>query len=391
MTILLRSGWQSVNIGDIVHTAGFLQMARKYLPNAEIIAWVSDDFPAEEREMFTRHYPEIEIVMGTISEDGQVSTAALARAMEKADVLIHNSGPMLVAKDDVEAFHRLTGKPFGAWGITYDGNDYYTACFEQASFLYFRDPASLEIARRKGIRCPVMGFCPDIAFFADLEDAARSGETLERYQLRKGQFLCCIPRLRYTPFWEIKPGVPFNPERQEINARKKDADHRWLRETITRVVRERHQKVLICPEDKSQMALEKPLLYDLLPEDVKPMVSCKETFWLPDEAIGVYRQSAGLFGNEMHSPILCIANGVPAVVCRWKEQTTKGLMWNTLGLGEWLFDTDDPERMKELPDTVLHMIDHPAEAKAKVARAMELVDAYTRQTVDALHQVLSQG
>jgi len=31
---------------------------------------------------------------------------------------------------------------------------------------------------------------------------------------------------------------------------------------------------------------------------------------------------------------MCIGNGIPAVVCRFKEQTTKGFMWEDIGLGD---------------------------------------------------------
>ena len=60
----------------------------------------------------------------------------------------------------------------------------------------------------------------------------------------------------------------------------------------------------------------------------------------PDFAQSVYKRSAGLFGNEQHSPIMCIGHGIPAIVCRYKEQTSKGFMWKDIGLGEWLFDHD---------------------------------------------------
>jgi hypothetical protein len=38
---------------------------------------------------------------------------------------------------------------------------------------------------------------------------------------------------------------------------------------------------------------------------------------------------------------MCIGNGIPAIVCRWEEQTSKGIMWRNIGLGEWLFNLDE--------------------------------------------------
>ena len=39
--ILLRSSWQSVNIGDIGHTPGVLAILEKHFPEAEVILWPS--------------------------------------------------------------------------------------------------------------------------------------------------------------------------------------------------------------------------------------------------------------------------------------------------------------------------------------------------------------
>ena len=96
-------------------------------------------------------------------------------------------------------------------------------------------------------------------------------------------------------------------------------------------------------------------------------------YWLTDEALSVYTRSAGLFGNEMHSPIMCIGNGIPAIVCRWAEQTTKGFMWRDIGLGDWLFDFDQEEERARLVPAVLAMANDPAAAKARVAKAREFV------------------
>jgi hypothetical protein len=72
------------------------------------------------------------------------------------------------------------------------------------------------------------------------------------------------------------------------------------------------------------MAVGKEMLLDLLPDDVKRRVVWRENYWLTDEALSTYALSAGLFGHEMHSPIMCIGNGIPAIVCRFEEQTSKG-------------------------------------------------------------------
>lgn len=384
MVILLRSGWQSINIGDISHTAGFLLMAKEYLPQAEIIPWVSDDFPREEEEMFRRHFPQVQIVKGRIRPDGTGDNQALTDAVRRSELLIHNSGPMLVAKEDVEDYINYTGKPYGVWGITYDGNDYYTQVLSRAAFVYFRDSVSLAKARET-LSCPVMDFGPDVAFFVNIIDEARSKAYLEANDLRDGEFMCCIPRLRYTPFWTVKE-YPFMPERHAYNEAMKHHDHQWLLRTIIEVTN-RGKKVLLCPEDKTHIPLCRELLYDQLPEAVRAKTVLKTDFWLTDEAVGIYQHSAGLFGNEMHSPIMCVGNGIPAVVCRWQEQTSKGFMWQDIGLGQWLFDVDDENRMEALSDTVLAMLDDPAGAYEKTRKAMAFVREKTGQMVKTLIEI----
>jgi polysaccharide pyruvyl transferase WcaK-like protein len=153
----------------------------------------------------------------------------------------------------------------------------------------------------------------------------------------------------------------------------KEHDHAQLRAAIIAVVKQTDLKVLICPEDRTQMALGKEMLYDKLPDDVKDRVVWRQDYWLTDEALSVYVRSAGLFGNEMHSPIMCIGSGIPAIVCRWAEQTSKGNMWKDIGLNEWLFDLDDEPQLAGIVPAVLAMAKDPAAAKAKVLKAQAVL------------------
>jgi hypothetical protein len=136
------------------------------------------------------------------------------------------------------------------------------------------------------------------------------------------------------------------------------------------------------------MAVGKELLYDPLPADVKSRVVWRENFWLTDEALSTYRRSAGLFGHEQHSPIMCIGAGIPAIVCRWAEQTTKGDMWRTIGLGDWLFDLDVDADKKKVAPAVLAMAQDPAAARAQAAQARALVEGYQSATMAVLARQL---
>jgi polysaccharide pyruvyl transferase WcaK-like protein len=169
----------------------------------------------------------------------------------------------------------------------------------------------------------------------------------------------------------------------------KEHDHVLLREAIVAVVRRAGMKVLVCPEDSTQMREGKELLVDPLPDDVKPSVVHREAFWLTDEALSTYVRSAGYFGNELHSAIMCTGNGVPAIVCRFVEQTTKGLMWRDIGLADWLFDLDDDADRARLVPAVLAMAQDAAAAKAKAAKAREFIRDRQRETVEVLKRSLA--
>ena len=387
--ILLRSSWQVVNIGDIAHTPGLLALIEKHLPEAEVRLWASADLSEEVMAMEHRRFPKLKIVKGAIGADGKASNAELADAIAWADFLLHGSGPSLVAAKDVAAFSKHTGKPYGIYGITHgsflSGND--QATLDGARFVFFRDSVSLDLARKQGVKSPILEFGPDGAFACDLRNDAAANVFLKASNLEPGQFLCCIPRLRFTPYWTIRD-VKKDETRHARNEAMKVSDHAPLLEAIIAVVRETKLKILICPEDKTQMAVGKEQLYGKLPADVKPRVVWRPNFWLTDEALSTYVRSAGLFGHEMHSPIMCIGNGIPAVVCRWAEQTSKGIMWRDIGLGEWLFDLDSEDEGKQVAAAVLAMAKDPAAAKTKAAKARELVQQRQRETMAVLRKEL---
>ena len=374
--LLLRSSWQTVNIGDIAHTPGVLALIEKHLPGVEVRLWPSKVDNGVE-EMLLARFPKLRIVKGP---------EALKAAFTECDFLLHGSGPSLVAQNDVARWAKETGKPYGVYGITLSRQgstatspvsdkaiDATVAVLSGAKFAYFRDSKSLELAKQRGCTSPLMEYGPDGAFATDLRDDAKATAFLKANGLEDGQFLCCIPRLRFTPYWTIHKERPLDPVKHARNEALKEQDHAPHRQAIIEVLRQTKLKVLICPEDQTQMAVGKELLYDPLPADVKPRAVWRPNYWLTGEAISVYMRSTGLFGNEMHSPIMCIGNGIPAIVCRWAEQTSKGLMWRDIGLGDWLFDFDREEERARLVPAVLAMAKDPAAGKAKAAKAREFV------------------
>ncbi|QDT07557.1 Polysaccharide pyruvyl transferase [Rubripirellula lacrimiformis] len=391
--ILVRSSWQTVNIGDIAHTPGILQILETHLPDTEIVLYPSNLDNGVD-ELLRARFPKL-----TVAKKG---SKALEEAYQTCDFLLHGSGASLVAQRDVAHWREQTGKPYGIYGITLppkksSSTTPTTAAamadvvdlLSTARFVFFRDSKSLQFAKQLGVTCPIMEFGPDAAFACDLRDEPKATAFLSQHGLEPGKFMCCIPRLRYTPYWTIKDHVKFDAVKHRRNEEMKEHDHAALRQAIIEVVKQTDLKVLVCPEDRTQMAVGKEMIYDKLPADVLDRVVWRPNYWLTGEAVSTYVRSAGLFGNEMHSPIMCIGHGVPALVCRFAEQTSKGYMWDDIGLGQWLFDLDDESSIQKIVPAVLDVAMNPEAAKAKAAEAQKFVLRRQAETMAVLKQELS--
>lgn len=373
--ILLRSGWQIENIGDIAHTPGILALLEKHIPDAVVTFWPWYHIHLEDEiTMMKRRFPKLKFVEGKLDAQGKAPNAALEKSIAEADFLLHNSGPATIAWADLAHFKKI-GKSFGVYGVTYGLYGMQEKnILSDAAFVYFRDSVSLQKAKADGIHAPIMEFGPDAVFSIDVTNDEKAIAYLQSVNLQEGKFLCCIPKQRHTPSWLHKEkNRPIDTARHARNEEMKEHDHKPLREAITEVVRKTDLKVLIVHEDETEMPIGKELVLDKLPEDVKPKVVWLGRYWLTDEAISIYKKSAGHFGLEMHSPIMCIAQGIPAIVVRWEEQSSKGIMWRDIGLGDWLFDFDNKDDIARFVPAVLAMAQNLRASKKKAEKARKYV------------------
>jgi len=373
--ILLRSSWQTVNIGDIAHTPGMLTLFERHLPEYEVTLWPSHVNNGVE-EMLMKRFPKLKIMAR--------SAAAKQEAFDSCDFLLHGSGPGIVGQKSIIEWAEKTGKPYGIGGVTWQFSEQGLDVISDAEFCFFRDSVSLQLAKDKGATCPLMEFGPDATFACDLTNDAAAGAWLKEVGLEDGKFMCCIPKLRNTPYWEVKENYKFDPVKHARNEEMKEHDIAPLRDAVIALVKQTDMKVLLCPEDGTQMKLNKEMIYDKLPDDVKERVVWRKDYWLTDFAQSVYDRCAGLFGNEQHSPILCIGHGIPAIVCRYKEQTSKGFMWKDIGLSEWLLDHDFDEPANKLTPAVLAIANDQETARAKAAAGKAVADARMKRMMEVL-------
>ncbi|NQX53147.1 polysaccharide pyruvyl transferase family protein [Pedobacter panaciterrae] len=383
--ILLRSSWQTVNIGDIGHTFGIMELFKTYLPEAEITLW-PNSLDNGVDVLLKKSFRNLKLAPGKIDASGKPTTPALQQAFETCDIMVHGSGPWIVVPADLAAWHKQTGKPFGMYGISLVDADVKSLdLINKASFIYCRDTASLDYLKSLRSKCPITEFAPDATFAINLRNDKLAADYLDSKGLKSGEFICVIPRLRYTPYWKMKNIEPTEEESKKymISQYYKDTDHAKLRDVMIRWVRETGLKILACPEVTYQVELAKEMLIDPLPEDVKKHVIWRDTYWIPDEAQSVYAKARALVSFEMHSPIIAFSSNVPAIHLRQPTDTRKGQMWADIGLAEWLFEIDFTSG-NQIGDALMEIHSNYPKTLKKLAKAKEFV--VSRQK-DSIHKI----
>jgi len=371
-TILLRSSWQTVNIGDIAHTPGLLALLKRHVPNAQVVLWPGVLDRGVDR-MLARHFPGLRIL-------DPENDAAIDDAIAAADLMLHGSGPGLEGAAALQRWAESTDKPYGIFGVTIGRvEDRHRALLERASFVFTRETASLDVLAEAGLALQNARFVPDAAPATEIRDDAAAQQLMTEHGIEEGRFLCIVPRLRKTPYHLIYPGSRSESwirSVTELNERTGHSDHDKLLDTIVRYVRQCRGRVLLCPEMTYAVDLMDELLLDRLPDDVAHDVSAMRRFWLPDEAAAVYRQAQAVVSIECHSPLLAIAGGTPAFHLRQPEDGIKGRMYTDLGLTRCVFDIDQTTA-EQLADSVLGSLTDGSAARAAAQARQMAHDLHT--------------
>lgn len=412
--ILLRSSWQSVNIGDIGHTPGALSLLGKHFPEAEITLWPGQ-LGHGSRELLTRNYPRLKIVEGSLNAQGKPASAELAKAWEEADLYLSGSGSGFPASADAIRFHRATAKPVGVFGVSTDPisgigaerepeggtleeirkraaklppthlNADLRYIIDRAEFFFCRDTISRDYLKSQRVKTPILEFGPDAQLGMTLRDDATGLAYLRTHGLEEGKFICVIPRLRYTPYYRVRnvPRVASDDVRDAINNRTTEKDHAKLRETIVSYVKNTGNRVLACAEMTYQVEMAKEVLVDPLPEEVKRNVVWRNSFWLPDEAASVYSKALAVISVECHSPLIALHNGTPAFYVRQPTDTCKGQMYRDFGANDWFFEIDETSGA-QLWSRLEAVHRDRASAKTKVRSIMGTVERRQERMVGAV-------
>jgi len=392
-TILLVSGWQDVNIGDIGHTPGLLHVLETFMPKATIILWKRSN-GEEVKKLLNKNFPKVKIIYGGVNKDKDVDNPELMEVFQRSDLMIHGSGPLLVGANNLASWMKHTTKPFGIFGTTLENpSKYHQEILQKASFIYTRETKSIDHLKKVGITGEHVQFAPDATFFMNIRDDDKGNAFLKANGLENKKFICAIPRLRYTPYHKFNPNNNGWDEArinkvESTNEKYKEIDHAKLREAMIAWVRETGNKVLVCPEMTYQVDIMDELLINPLPEDVKPFI-VKRGYWLPDEAASVYAKAHTVLSFECHSPIIAAANGTPCFYLRQPEDTIKGQMYYDLGFDNWTFEIAKIEG-KQIADRLREVWKNYPKAKAELKVSMDKVAGIYKARTASVKEVLNK-
>jgi polysaccharide pyruvyl transferase WcaK-like protein len=382
-SILLISGWNLYNIGDVAITPGFLRLVRRYIPEARVMV-LAASYPDELRA-YLRRFPEQVGDFDLLPMEFQAGvplSPEMEAAFAGADLLVLNSGmtlsygyygldwnrylPRLLAF--IKA--RTLGVPYGVYGHSFDRIEphadlLYRDVLGGAAFVYTRDSESLRLLQQRGVRCAEMAFAPDSTFAFDLRDEAYADAFLRRYQLQPRRFLAFVPRLDVSRF--------------------RDDGHEHIHATQTRQliiewVRRSGEPVVIVPEVARLLDTHRAMVYDPLPDDVRGLVSYHPDYWMPDQAQAVYARARLVVSAEMHSVILGLAAGTPSLHPYFRQAGLKQWMMRDLGLEDWLFD-QDAVPFERMADAMLAVRADDERAVRRVEQAQAVVRRYQEQTM----------
>ncbi len=377
--ILLRTGWQMRNIGDVAFTPAMLGALERFIPEADVTCWASNiDEPG--RAMIRRDFPRAKFIDGGATAPGKPTPAHILEAFRDTDLFLYNSGMVinygLHGTHDMErTINSVTpmhlaanaGKPYGTWAQTFDvlnppANIVLRQILSGAKFLFTRESISVGILKDAGVAGPHIAFAPDIAFQFKQRNDTAAAAYLRSEGLERGKFL--VAMIHYAVL--DRPGVR---ERGPEYVQK-------MREVLIRWARETKLPILIAPEDDREIELGKQQLIDPMPDDVKPLLKLRKTFWLPDEALSVFLASRTMFNMEPHGNIMALANGLPCLHCYEWAFGKKAEMFRDIGIGEWAFHLASATP-REMGDALLGVHRDYAAAQRKREAAMKTVERLT--------------
>jgi hypothetical protein len=210
--LLVRSGWDTVNMGDIGHTPGVLRVIEQHLPGVAVTVWINR---TNERidQMLRRRFPNVQFVAGSVDAGTGPKEPELKAAFDRASLILQNSGMMTDTR--FMSWCNRTGGRWGLYGQSYfpdfvQGKPENVAMLNGAQFIYCRDSITLRTLREGGVQPPVLEFLPDTCFGVDVRDEERGLALMRQHGLRDRHFLTVMMRTNTPKHQERVTNLPLD-------------------------------------------------------------------------------------------------------------------------------------------------------------------------------------
>jgi polysaccharide pyruvyl transferase WcaK-like protein len=389
--ILIYSGWQTINIGDIGHTPGALRYLYEAFPDAIITLWVAK-YNAEIIKTLQARFPKLIIIKGNSKE----ISSEIHNAFENTDLFIYNSG-MIFNKFWALPKHILELSinkkvPYILLGQSFDGfadSDLLEMknLMSKSSGIYCRDTESLYYLRSLHFNYKKLEFGPDACFGIDLRDDKNAEAFLRKNKLLPKKYVTITLRTN-TPKRNTGEDNVLNP--QKVSYEDQHQTDVWaekLRDLITKIVNDYGLKVLLAPEVEKEIEHAKSYLLDKLPPSVQKYVVWISEFWNLPIAASIYHNAHTVISMEPHSCIIAIANNTPILHLYSLRHGIKAWMFRDIGIPEWLFDIDK-SHSDEIMKAFKNIHDNYSNSVNRVKASKKFVDERMRGILTELKESL---
>ena len=408
-TILVHSGWNRYNFGDVAHTPGLLRLLERYIPEADILLWMWH-YPEWLADYIGQRFPNVRTFYGEWEHrvSNQIDPVIDA-AFDEADLFIYNSGPIFnygheIVSDYIKHqgwrgfdwnatmtqvsklyYARHKQVPFGIFGQSFiyfspPADVVIPDIFSQASFLSTRETDSLRYLQSLGVNAPEMGFTPDAAWAFDLTDDAVVLPWLQKHGLEERRYLTATTR--YVP-----AGVD-----EEQDAR---LQRRLWQQVITDWVEKTNLPVVLIPETIQSIQLNRQYIFEPLPKQVQAHVILDDAlwtpddeFWTPDQALSILSRAHSYVNVDHHGALIALAAGVPVIHPRQPQAGRKSWIYRDSGLEDWLFDLEKDEP-SAVSGALLDIYDNYGAAQQRVEEAVGIVRVSHEERMMQIRELLN--
>jgi polysaccharide pyruvyl transferase WcaK-like protein len=244
--------------------------------------------------------------------------------------LYKNAYPLLIAKKFGVPYALAPGT-FGPFASKW-AKRFVQRLVDDAVFVMARDLVSKDELATCSISPDRIAFSLDSAFWVEGYLSSRMKHIMNLHDLKPGQFLTVTTRS-----WYARPLQRYHEE---------------LAATIDSLVPSHFQKValitnMVDPEDQLADDRQATLhLYGLIKK--KEFVTVLDDDFAPNELVGLYGQARLTLGTRLHSVIMALAAGSPAVAVSYIGHKTTGIM-QTVGLNEYVLELEEFSREAAIP------------------------------------------